>query len=111
MSGEDHPKGEDRGASEDMILEQRVYEPDLGADLTTVVIEAVAAAEGVSITEVKEPPLYEVVDIAAIKEALFDAKATDTRGVNGGTLGFEYRGYHITVRGDGWVQVAKPIDP
>ncbi|MFA9417941.1 hypothetical protein [Natrinema sp. HArc-T2] len=28
----------------------------------------------------------------------------------GGGLDFEYRGYRITVCGDGWVQVAEPAD-
>lgn len=97
-------------AAEWRVTEQRVYDPAAGPDLTTVVIEAVAAADGVSISRIKDPPLYEVVDIAAVKDALFGPSENGTRGVTGGSLDFEYRGYRITVRGDGWVQVAEPVE-
>ena len=93
------------------VIEQRAYDPIADPDLTTVVIEAVAAAEGVAPTSITEPPLYEVVDIAAVKDALFGAMDPDARAVTSGSLDFEYRGYRITVRGDGWVHVAERPDP
>ncbi|WP_255151564.1 HalOD1 output domain-containing protein [Halorarius halobius] len=100
-------------ASEDAdwgVIEQRAYDPESDQDLTTVVIEAVAAAEDEPVASIKEPLLYEVVDIAAVNDALFGTKLTDTKGVTGGSLDFEYRGFRITVRGDGWVQVAEPTE-
>lgn len=93
---------------ESEVVEQRLYDPTSGPDLTTVIVEAVAAAEGVDATDIKEPLLYDVVDVAAVKDALFGTGPSDARGMSGGSLTFEYRGFQITVRGDGWVQVAKP---
>lgn len=110
MSKRDDSENGSTHAAEWTVLEQRMYEPDDGPDLTTVVIEAVAAAEGKEITSIKEPSLYEAVDITAVKDALFGARLLDERGVAGGSLDFEYRGFRITLRGDGWVQVAEPAD-
>jgi hypothetical protein len=89
------------------VVEQRLYEPDGRPDLTTVVVEAVAAVEGVEATDIRKPLLYDVVDIAAVRDALFGPRATDADGVTGGSLAFEYRGLRVTVRGDGWVLVAR----
>ncbi|GAB7010732.1 HalOD1 output domain-containing protein [Halorubrum trueperi] len=89
------------------VIEQRAYDPAAGPDLTTVIVEAVAAAEGVEMASIKQPSLYEVVDIEAVEDALFGATGPDTRGVTGGSLDFEYRGYQITVHIDGWVQVVE----
>lgn len=110
MSGHDDSEPSANMQTESHVVEQRAYDPAAGPDLTTVIVEAVAAAEGVEFTSIKEPPLYEVVDIAAVKDALFGATESDTRGVTGGSLDFEYRGYRITVRADGWVQVAESAD-
>ncbi|QZP39556.1 HalOD1 output domain-containing protein [Halobaculum magnesiiphilum] len=90
------------------VVEQRAYDPADGSDLTTVIIEAVATADGVEKTSIREPPLYEVVDIAAVKDALFGGTEPNIRGATGSSFDFEYRRYRITVRGDGWVQVAEP---
>lgn len=110
MSGHDDSEPSVDIPTEIHVIEQRMYDPATGPDLTTVIVEAVAVAEGVESTSIKEPPLYEVVDIAAVKDALFGATESDTRGVTGGSLDFEYRGYQITVRDDGWVQVAETAD-
>lgn len=110
MSGRDDSGYDTEQTTEQGVIEQRLYEPDEGPDLTTVVIEAVAAAEGTPLTSIREPPLYEVVDIAAVHDALFGAKLMDERSVTEGSLDFEYRGFRITIRGDGWVQVDNPVD-
>lgn len=102
--GEDSPHhGEWR------VAEQRIYEPDSGPDLTSVIITAVAAVEDVDPTAVKEPPLYHVVDIAAVHDALFGTTPSDTQGMSGESVTFPYRGFRITVRGDGWVHVAESV--
>jgi len=106
--------GDSEISSDDMteweVVAQRLYEPETGPDLTTMVIKAVAAAEDEPVTEIKEPPLYEAVDIAAVKDALFGSTPTDARGMTDANVTFHYRGYRITVRGDGWVQVSDRID-
>lgn len=92
------------------VVERRHYDPDSGPDLTTVVVEAVTAAEGTDAKDIGDPPLYDVVDVVAIRDALFGTKQMDARGVTGGSLVFEYRGYRVTVRSDGWVRLAEPAD-
>lgn len=110
MSVRDDTSDDSGSVTEWQTVEQRLYEPGSGPELTTVVIEAVAAAEEAEILGIEQPPLYEAVDIDAVKNSLFDATDPDTSGVTGNSLSFEYRGYRITVHGDGWVHVATPVD-
>lgn len=109
MSGRDDST-DDREATEWRVIEQRAYDPADGPELTTVVIEAIAAASGADVRRIKDPPLYEAVDIVAVNDALFGPFENGRRDVTGGSIDFEYRGYRITVRGDGWVQVAEQVD-
>jgi hypothetical protein len=92
------------------VVGQHLYDPTTGPDLATVVIESVAAAEGVDATSITEPILFDVVDITAVKDALFGVSLGAKRNGSGGSFDFEYRGFRITVRGDGWVQVAEPTE-
>ena len=87
---------------------QRHYEPDRDGELTTAVIYAVAEAEGVPPSEVKSPPLYGSVDVPAIEDAFFgpDAAGTSRQGV--GRIEFQYTGYLVKVRSDGWIVVYEP---
>lgn len=89
------------------VVEQRLYDRDCPDDLTTAVIEAVADAEDVDLLDVKEPPLYEIVDIGAIEDCFFGPNEGEERGNSVGSVDFEYRGLRVTVRSDGWVQVAE----
>lgn len=107
--------GDDTESSRDTteqweVVTQRLYDPETGPDLTTIVIMAVATAEGEAAMDIKEPPLYEAVDIAAVKDALFGSELTDMRGMTSASLEFTYRGHRITIRGDGWVQVSDRTD-
>ena len=75
---------------------------------TRAVIEAIAAREGVDVTDVEPPaydPLYTVVNPEAL-DALFraapDGSAIDARVV------LEYEGYEVVVRADGSVEVTDP---
>lgn len=92
------------------VIEQRVYERDGADDLTTVIIEAIAAAEGVDITTITEPPLYEVVDTTAIENGFFGRKVAGEHRDSKGSVTFQYRGFRVTVRSDGWVHIAEPAD-
>ncbi|WP_225741159.1 HalOD1 output domain-containing protein [Halorussus halophilus] len=66
---------------------------------STVVVETVAAAEGVDTIDL--PPLYEWIDPDALDEFVAD-EADDPRRVR-----FDYAGYEVTVEGDGAVSVEK----
>ena len=63
------------------------------------VVETVAKAEGVSPTELT-PPLYEVVDPDALDQ-LFAAASVGS----GPEVAFPYKGYEVTVDGNGVVSV------
>lgn len=65
------------------------------------VVEAVAEAEGTDPLELT-PPLYDAVDSDALDRLFADA-STDGRM----EVAFAYRGYDVSVRGDGSVSVEK----
>jgi hypothetical protein len=89
---------------------QRHYDPDGRGELTAAIVYAIAEADGVSPSEVKSPPLYETVDVPAIEAAFFgpDVAGESRQGV--GTIEFQYVGYLVKVRSDGWIQVYEPTD-
>ena len=87
------------------FVTQAHYDPDEPRDLSTVIIGAVAEAEDVPITEIKNPPLYEVVDIAGIDDALFGRPEANRNGANS-TVAFRYNSYKVSVKADGWVTVS-----
>ena len=87
------------------FVTQNHYDPEKSRDLTTVVISAIADAEDVPVSEIKDPPLYEVVDIAGIEAALFGRPAANRSGVTS-TVEFRYTDYRVRVEADGWVTVS-----
>ena len=90
------------------LLDQIPFGPDEPHDITTAVIEGVAEAEGVRQMEIRDPPLYEIVDAEALQEALLGIPQDQTEGLQFSE--FMYQGYRIVVRSDGWVQVFCPLD-
>ena len=83
--------------------------PERAAAPTQAVIEAIAAREGVDVTDVEPPayePLYTVVDPAAL-DRLFRTPS----GVRpDACVTFEYEGYEVAVHGDGRVEVGERSD-
>lgn len=65
------------------------------------VVEAVAEAEGVDPLELT-PPLFEVIDPDALDQVF---APTPTDGRMEGQVTFSYKGYNVTVHGDGYVSV------
>ena len=84
------------------------YDPQESDGLTATIIAAVAEAEGVSPRDIKNPPLYEVVDTAALEAALFDPDSGT--GFKQCSTEFTYRGYRIVVQAEGWVVVHEPAE-
>lgn len=74
-------------------------------DLTSAIIVGVAEAEGISPRRVKEPPLYEIVDVAALEEAFFGSPTLAPSNDTFRSVEFMYRGHRIVVRSDAWIQV------
>lgn len=81
-------------------VERRPFDPEAGRDLVTVVVGAVAAAEGVDPTAVVTPPLDDVIDVEAVERALFDGDGTATAAVR-----FLYRGALVEIDAGGRVTV------
>lgn len=85
-------------------MAQVLYEADGPRDLTTVIISAIAEAEDVPMTTIKNPPLYEIVDVAAVNSALFDRPRADV-SASSRFFEFRYRQYSVRIEADGWVKV------
>lgn len=85
------------------LITQVPCDPSESDGLTTAIVYAVADAEGISASDVKQPPLYEVIDTTALEAALFGSE-TGHRASQC-TTEFMYHGYRVTIQSDGWVLV------
>lgn len=92
-------------------LKQRLYDPDQTGDLTTEIVYAIGEAADVPPSDVKSPPLYETIDVAAIEETFFSSDNENESRQGIGTIEFRYVEYRIKVRSDGWIQVYEPTEP
>ncbi|WP_224335647.1 HalOD1 output domain-containing protein [Haloprofundus halobius] len=86
------------------FVTQAHYDPTEARDLTTVIITAIADAEDVPIVDIRDPPLYEVVDVEAIENALFSPPEANRDNTHS-TVGFRFNEYEVSVETDGWVTV------
>ena len=86
------------------FVTQAHYDPDEPRDLTTVIVGAIAEAEDVPIVEIEHPPLFDVVDVAGIDDALFGRPEANRDGTES-RVEFRYDGYKVCVEADGWVIV------
>lgn len=102
QTGEDVPTD-----AEWELLSQVPYDPADSDGLTTTIVYAVADADGVSPSDIRDPPLYEVIDTAALEAALFGPRS----GVRARQCSteFMYQGYRIEVQTDGWVRVHEQV--
>lgn len=96
--------GDDASPSPENLVSQRYYDPAENGDLTTAIVGAVAEAEGVEVTAVTEPLLYDAIDAEALELSLFDGSERSGRG-DPGSVQFDYHGFTIVVDSDGWVRV------
>ena len=89
----------------DQLVEQARYERTGRDDLTTTIIGAIAAAEGISPAELKDPILYECVDVAALEDSFFGPTVAGERRNAVGSVEFRFGEYRVEVSSDGWVSV------
>lgn len=111
--GDGVPVEIDSQVPSDKTWEQEIQVPfdgDAPPDLTSTIIEAVATAEDVSMKEIKDPPLYEVLDVVALEDALFGSSDIGHHSRGPHVVEFMYRTHRIVIRSDGWVQVYRPAD-
>ncbi|RBI60085.1 hypothetical protein DMJ13_20715 [halophilic archaeon] len=66
---------------------------------------AVAAAEDRDPTTLKDPPLYECVDVAAIEDAFFGPEIAGGQRDGEDTVSFRYQQYQFEAADDGWITV------
>lgn len=88
---------------------QTHYDPSDSRELTTAIISAIAEAEGASITEIKSPPLHEVIDAIDVENALF-GRGLVSREDTKSSAEFEYRGHRVSIESDGWIFVCRRTD-
>lgn len=86
---------------------RRHYDPDDATDLTTVVVTAIAAAEGVAPRDVRSPVLYEHVDVSTVADVFFGPTVTERGRQGRGRIEFRYEGYRVEVASDGRVTVSE----
>lgn len=107
-SGDDPTGDPDKGWTQ---VVQRHYEPDHDGELVTAIVAAVADARGVGLREVKAPPLYECVDVAALEATLFRGDEDDQIRDDDASVQFHYAEFLVNVRSDGWIRVFEPTNP
>ncbi|WP_435158876.1 HalOD1 output domain-containing protein [Haladaptatus sp. DFWS20] len=90
------------------FVTQAHYDRESRRDLTTEIMFAIADAANVAPTEIKDPPLYECVDIAAIEDGFFGPKVNGHSRDSEGSVSFRYNQYHVEVTSDGWITVSEP---
>lgn len=78
--------------------------------LTMAIISAVADAEGVQPVEITDPPLFDVLDTAALEAAFVSSGDLVHLQDEGASTEFMYRGYRIMVQCNGWVRVFERSD-
>ncbi|MGA9400661.1 HalOD1 output domain-containing protein [Haladaptatus sp.] len=98
---------QDSDNDEMTFVTQAHYDRESRRDLTTEVIFAIADAEDVAPTDLKDPPLYDCVDIAAIEDGFFGPKINGQTRDSEGSVAFWYNQYHVEVTSDGWITVSK----
>ena len=86
-------------------ISQHHYDPDQNSGLTTAIVYALAEAGEIDPTDLKSPQLYNVVDVPAIENALFNTGSNGDTPPGTGTVEFHYAEYLVKVRSDGWIQV------
>ncbi|PSQ49984.1 hypothetical protein BRD15_02500 [Halobacteriales archaeon SW_6_65_15] len=81
--------------------------PSTEQQLSSKVIEALAAEEGVAPTELRDP-LYDVIELEALDDLFSDRRDGSPR--SDGLVVFAYQSYEVTVYSDGRVDVRESDD-
>ncbi|HZD43308.1 MAG TPA: HalOD1 output domain-containing protein [Methanomicrobiales archaeon] len=95
----------DTAADDWQLVRRAHYNRDGRHDLTTAIIFAVAAAEDVAPDELKEPVLYECVDVDAIEGSFFGRNVLERNPDDVGTVAFRFGEYRIDVTSTGWISI------
>jgi Halobacterial output domain 1 len=98
----------DLTADDWQLVEQAQYDRDGRHDLTTAIIATIATAEGVAPAELKEPVLYECVDVAAIEDSFFGPEVIGQNRDGDGTVAFRFGDYRVEIANDGVIAVYAP---
>lgn len=90
-------------------INQVHYDHDDDEELVTTLAFAIADAKDVDPLDYAEmPPLYESVNTKSLAETFFGHHGSGNRRGETGVVTFEYTGYRVTLRADGWIFVYEP---
>jgi hypothetical protein len=105
------PGGGPTGGDRWRRIERRYYRPDGNQELTTVIVYAVANAEGVDPTDL-DSTLHERIDAVALERVFFesDADGPPVTDPDGSVFEFRYADYLVRVRSDGRIDVFEATD-
>ena len=96
------------GPGEDWdVVGEGQYDPAGEDDLTAALAFVLADVEGVGVTELDGPLLYDCVDVGAVETAVFGCDPPD-RGLE--AVAFRYDGYLVNVGRDGQIRVFESTD-
>ena len=98
---------DDNITTEWTFVEQAHYARESHRDLTTEIMFAIAAADDTDPRNIKDPPLYECIDVAAIEDAFFGPEVAGDERDGEGTVSFRYHQYRVEVADDGWITVVR----
>lgn len=104
----DHPNSDDETTWGQAA--HRHFEPNEHEELVTVVVLALADAMNVDPLELRDPPVYECVDVSAIEATFFGIYGTDPSRGSDGSVEFRYTDYLVKVDSDGWVCVYESVE-
>ncbi|WP_373189640.1 HalOD1 output domain-containing protein [Halolamina sp.] len=90
-------------------VNQAHYDREDDGELVSALVMAIAEAKDVDPTDHTEmPPLYQSVDAAALEQTFFAPSKTGVEHQDGGLVTFQYNGYKVALRTDGWISVYEP---
>ena len=84
------------------------YDPVEAHDLTSTIIYAIADVEQLDPVDLKNPALYDCIDVSAIEHSLFGPNRGREKQ-NTGSIQFAFGDYRISVQSDGWVLVYESV--
>ena len=87
------------------LLTQRCYDPDRDGELTASIVFAIADAACIPASEVSPPPLYDVIDVSAVENLLFNGGPRDSSEQLDTIITFHYLDYLLSIRSDGRIAV------
>lgn len=95
------------------LIEQSRYDDEDEEALITTLALVIADARGVDPLDYSRmPPLYDRIDVATLEDVFFSPSGTNVGSTEEpeNVMAFDYQGYRVTIRNDGWISVYEPVE-